>query len=203
MKRIAIVHHSAHGHTEHIARQIRAGCNGESGVVADILRAEELVAAPEQLCDYEGIVLGSPTYLGGVSGPFKSFMDATGGMWRRQSLKGKLAAGFTVSSLPAGDKQSTLLSLFVFSMQHGMLWMGNPILPEQHVGVPYDEAANRLGSWSGLMAQAGHASAPDAFVPGDVKTARLFGSNFAHTLLRLSVEEEGHPAVADGAEVAS
>ena len=197
MKRIAIVHHSAHGHTEHIARHIRAGCNGASGVVADLLRAEELVAAPEQLADYEGIVLGSPTYLGGVSGPFKSFMDATGGMWRRQSLKGKLAAGFTVSSLPAGDKQSTLLSLFVFSMQHGMLWMGNPILPEQHVGVPYDEAANRLGSWSGLMAQAGHASPPDAFVPGDVKTARLFGSNFAHTLLRLSAEEEAYPAVAE------
>lgn len=203
MKRIAIVHHSAHGHTEHIARHIRAGCNGASGVVADLLRAEELVAAPEQLADYAGIVLGSPTYLGGVSGPFKSFMDATGGMWRRQSLKGKLAAGFTVSSLPAGDKQSTLLSLFVFSMQHGMLWMGNPILPEQHLGVPFDEAANRLGSWSGLMAQAGHASPADAFVPGDVKTARMFGSNFAHTLLRLSVEEEGHPAVADGAEVTS
>jgi len=203
MKRIAIVHHSAHGHTEHIARHIRAGCNGASGVVADLLRAEELVAAPEQLADYEGIVLGSPTYLGGVSGPFKSFMDATGGMWRRQSLKGKLAAGFTVSSLPAGDKQSTLLSLFVFSMQHGMLWMGNPILPEQHVGVPCDEAANRLGSWSGLMAQAGHASPADAFVPGDVKTARMFGSNFAHTLLRLSAEEKSHPAVAVGAEVAS
>ena len=197
MKRIAIVHHSAHGHTEHIARHIRTGCNGVSGVIADLLRAEELVAAPEQLGDYDGIVLGSPTYLGGVSGPFKSFMDATGGMWRRQSLKGKLAAGFTVSSLPAGDKQSTLLSLFVFCMQHGMLWMGNPILPEQHVGVPYDEAANRLGSWSGLMAQAGHASPADAFVPGDAKTARLFGSNFAHTLLRLSAEEKGYPAVAE------
>jgi len=175
MKRIAIVHHSAHGHTEHIARHIRTGCNGVSGVVADLLR----------------------TYLGGVSGPFKSFMDSTGGMWPRQSLKGKLAAAFTVSSLHAGDKQSTLLSLFIFSMQHGMLWMGNPILPEQHVGVPYDEAANRLGSWSGLMAQAGHASPPDAFVPGDVKTARLFGSNFAHTLLRLSAEEEAYPAVAE------
>lgn len=57
--------------------------------------------------------------------------------------------GFTVSSLPAGDKQSTLTSMFVFCMQHGMVWVGNPILPEQHAGVPYDEAANRLGSWSG------------------------------------------------------
>lgn len=41
----------------------------------------------------------TPTYLGGVSGTFKNFMDSTGGLWRMQQLKGKLAAGFTVSSL--------------------------------------------------------------------------------------------------------
>lgn len=104
---------------------------------------------------------------------------------RTQALRGRLAAGFTVSSLPAGDKQSTLLSMFVFAMQHGLLWVGNPILPEQHAGVPYDEAANRLGSWSGLMAQAGHGTPAGAFVPGDVKTARLFGENIARTLLRV------------------
>src|SRR3990167_201282 len=106
-------------------------------------------------------------------------MDATGRLWRSQGLKGKLAAGFTVSSLPAGDKQSTLISMFVFGMQHGMLWVGNPFLPEQHQGVADDEAVNRLGSWSGLMAQAGHGQPAHAFVAGDTKTARLFGQNFA------------------------
>jgi multimeric flavodoxin WrbA len=89
MNTLAIVYHSAHGHTEHIARQVAAG-----------------------------------------------------------------ATGFTVSSPPAGDKQSTLMSMFVFAMQHGMWWVGNPILPEQHSGVPYEEAANRLGSWSAPMAPA-------------------------------------------------
>jgi multimeric flavodoxin WrbA len=112
-------------------------------------------------------------------------MDATGRLWQTQRLKGKLAAGFTVSSLPSGDKQSTLMSMFVFSMQHGMLWVGNPILPEQHAGVPYEEAANRLGSWAGMMAQAGHSSPADAFAPGDVRTARMFGRTFAETLRRL------------------
>jgi len=107
-------------------------------------------------------------------------------LWRTQRLKGKLAAGFTVSSLPAGDKQSTLISLFTFCMQHGMLWVGNPIIPEQHRGVPYDEAANRLGSWSGLMAQAGHSAPADSFVAGDVKTARMFGRNVAETSHRLA-----------------
>lgn len=190
MKILAIVYHSAHGHTEHIAEQVVAGAKAVDGVQVDLLKAEELATKPDELLRYDGIILGSPTYLGGVSGPFKSFMDATGRLWRTQQLKGKLAAGFTVSSLPSGDKQSTLLSMFVFSMQHGMVWVGNPILPEQHSGVPYEQAANRLGSWSGLMAQAGHASPADGFAPGDVKTARLFGRNVAETLLRVTVAVE-------------
>jgi multimeric flavodoxin WrbA len=58
-------------------------------------------------------------------------MDTAGALWRTHQLKGKLGAGFTVSSLPSGDKQSTLMSMFVFCMQDGMIWVGNPILPEQ------------------------------------------------------------------------
>lgn len=187
MSTLAIVYHSAHGHTEYIARQVLAGTRDVEGVEASLVKAEDIARTPDELVEYDGLILGSPTYLGGVSGPFKSFMDATGRLWRTQRLKGKLAAGFTVSSLPAGDKQSTLLSMFVFCMQHGMLWVGNPILPEQHGGVPYDEAANRLGSWSGLMAQAGHSAPADSFVPGDVKTARMFGRHFAESLIRVMV----------------
>lgn len=190
MNTLAIVYHSAHGHTEHIARQICLGARERPGIAVRLLKAEDVMHTPEALLDYDGLILGSPTYLGGVSGPFKSFMDATGGLWRTQRLRGRLAAGFTVSSLPAGDKQSTLLSMFVFCMQHGMLWIGNPVLPEQHAGVPYEESANRLGSWSGLMAQAGHAAPADAFAPGDIRGARLFGRHFADTLRRVAAEAE-------------
>lgn len=107
-------------------------------------------------CD--GLIFGSPTYL---------------------------AAGFAVPSLPSGDKQSTLTSMFVFGMQHGTLWVGNPFLPEQHQGVAYGDAVNRLGSWSGLMAQAGHGSPAGSFVAGDIKTARMFGQHFAETVSRM------------------
>lgn len=186
MSKLAIVYHSAHGHTEFIARQVHAGTSDIEGIEAHLVKAEDIARTPDELVGYDGFIFGSPTYLGGVSGPFKCFMDATGRLWRTQRLKGKLAAGFTVSSLPSGDKQSTLLSMFVFSMQHGMLWVGNPILPEQHSGVPDDEAANRLGSWSGLMAQAGHAAPADSFVSGDVKTARLFGRHVAQSLDRVT-----------------
>lgn len=185
MKKLAIIYHSAHGHTAHIAARVSEGANHVPATEVHLLQAEDLVKAPDELLKFDGYILGSPTYLGGVSGTFKTFMDATGRLWRKQQLKGKLAAGFTVSSLPAGDKQSTLLSMFVFCMQHGMIWVGNPILPEQHTGVPDDEAANRLGSWSGLMAQAGHSAPADAFPTGDIKTARLFGENFSETLHRV------------------
>ncbi len=185
MKTLAIVYHSAHGHTAHIAGHVLAGARSLPGTEACLLTAADAQAAPEALCAYDGLILGSPTYLGGVSAPFKAFMDATGRLWRSQALKDKLAAGFTVSSLPAGDKQSTLQAMLVFCMQHGMLWVGNPILPEQHHGVAHDEAANRLGSWTGLMAQAGHGAAADAFVAGDIRTAWLFGRHFAATLQRL------------------
>lgn len=183
MKTIAILYHSASGRTERIAQTIASGARLVPGCEVHLLKAQDLIERPDALLAYHGLILGSPTYLGGVSAPMKALMDATGPLWRQQKLRGRLAAGFTVSALPAGDKQSTLISLFTFCMQHGMLWAGNPILPEQHLGVPYDEAANRLGSWSGLMAQADK-TAQD-FASGDLKTARMFGQHFAETLARL------------------
>jgi multimeric flavodoxin WrbA len=179
MNKLAIIYHSAHGHTGHIAQQIAEGARAVAGIDVHLLESQDIAGTPGELVGFDGFVFGSPTYLGGVSAPFKTFMDSTGGLWKHHRLKGKLASGFTVSSLPAGDKQSTLLSMFVFAMQHGILWVGNPILPEQHGGMPYDEAANRLGSWSGLMAQAGHAAPADSFVPGDIKTALMFGRYFS------------------------
>ncbi|MBA4327301.1 MAG: flavodoxin family protein [Polaromonas sp.] len=189
-RNLAVIYHSAHGHTAHIAGHILAGARSVPGITAHLLQAEELTRTPEHLRDYDGFIFGTPTYLGGVSGSFKTFMDATGRLWKSHALKGKLAAAFTVSSLPSGDKQSTLLSLFVFAMQHGMVWVGNAILPEQHAGVPEQEAANRLGSWSGMMAQAGHSAPADSFAPGDIKTARMFGTHVAETLLRMACSEQ-------------
>lgn len=191
MKKLAVIYHSGNGNTERIASFIAEGAASIEGVTVQRLRAEDLTSSPEVLLAFDGFIFGSPTYLGGVSGKFKSFMDATGRLWKTHALKGKLASGFTVSALPSGDKQSTLISMFTFAMQHGMFWVGNAILPEQHAGVPYDEAVNRLGSWSGLMAQAGHSGpAGSSFAPGDIKTARMFGANIAKALACMTCERE-------------
>lgn len=202
MKKLAVIYHSAQGNTARIAELIVEGAQTVPGVQVYLLRAEDLISAPEQLLAFDGFVFGSPTYLGGVSGTFKSFMDATGRLWKTHALKGKLASGFTVSALPSGDKQSTLISMFVFAMQHGMFWVGNAILPEQHSGVPYENALNRLGSWSGLMAQAGHSPGASALAPGDLKTARVFGANIAKALACMTCQAEGEATAEADAEVA-
>ena len=96
MQHIAIVYHSAHGHTAHIAHHVLDGARAVPGVLAELVRAEDLAQAPDRLLRYDGVILGSPTYLGGVSGPLKTFMDSTGRLWKTQQLKNRLAAGFTV-----------------------------------------------------------------------------------------------------------
>lgn len=91
MKKVAVIYHSGHGHTAHIAAHVAAGAEEIPNIEVHILRAEDLTEQPEEIVKFDGYLFGSPTYLGGVSGTFKSFMDATGGLWRTQQLKGKLA----------------------------------------------------------------------------------------------------------------
>ncbi|MFQ6329091.1 flavodoxin family protein [Nocardia sp. CWNU-33] len=185
VKQIAVVYHSGHGRTECFAKHVVAGARNVAGAEISLLKADQLVASPARLATYDGIIWGSPTYFGGVSGPFKSFMDSTSPLFRTQELRGKLASGFTVSSYPSGDKQSTLMSMVVFSMQHGMLWVGNPPNFENNVGATTDPAVDRLGSWTGAMAQIHHKAPVDSFDKGDLETAKLFGVNFARTLHRI------------------
>lgn len=75
MSKLAIVYHSAHGHTEYIARRVQAGAMEVDDVNVSLLKAQDIALTPEALVEFDGFILGSPTYLGGVSGPFKSFME--------------------------------------------------------------------------------------------------------------------------------
>ncbi|MFZ4402910.1 MAG: flavodoxin family protein [Pseudobdellovibrionaceae bacterium] len=179
MKKIAIVYHSGYGHTEFFAQQIAASVSANKKVSVTLLKTDDVSKNPDQLKDYDAFIFGSPTYMGNVSGPFKTFMDATGGLWQKGDLKNKYAAGFTVSGSPSGDKLNTLVSLSIFAAQHGMIWIGNHIIPETYAGVAPDQAANRLGSFLGVMAQAGNEAPDKSFVPGDLKTAKMFGERVA------------------------
>ncbi|TFB97603.1 flavodoxin family protein [Cryobacterium sp. HLT2-28] len=191
-KQMAVVYHSGHGHTEFFAQRVVEGARNVAGVEVTLLKADDLVTSPIELSTFDGLIWGSPTYFGGVSGPFKSFMDSTSPIFREQELRGKLAAGFTVSSLPSGDKQSTLLSMVVFSMQHGMLWVGNPLIPKSGIDAVANQGADRLGSWTGAMAQIDHRAPADSFTQGDIETATSFGEHFARTLNDITSTRNGH-----------
>jgi multimeric flavodoxin WrbA len=182
MKKIAIIYHSGYGHTQFFAERVKEGAASVNGVSVDLINIEEATKKLDQLDAYQGFIFGSPTYMGNVSGPFKTFMDATGGLWQKQALKDRFAAGFTVSGSPSGDKLTTLMTMAIFAAQHCMLWVGNGTAPETYSGVAPDEAANRLGSYLGAMAQAGQDAPEKSFVPGDLKTAKLFGQRFARVV---------------------
>lgn len=78
MKSIAIIYHSRQGHTQFIAEQIQIGATQVENIQIDLFTAESLMAHPDLITQYDGLIWGSPTYLGGVSGTFKQLMDLTG-----------------------------------------------------------------------------------------------------------------------------
>lgn len=185
MKKIAVVYHSGYGHTQVLAQNIAQGIN-ESGVVAELYSVTDLSSELQELKDFDGIVFGSPTYMGAVSAPFKEFMDRSSKIWSEKGWKNKLATGFTNSYSLSGDKFNTLVQLVTFASQHGMIWV--PLVePNMSNPAGNPEAINRLGSFLGVMAQSDNES-PEVTPPiGDRETSRLHGKHFAFMVKAFSL----------------
>ena len=155
MLTVAIVYHSGFGHTDILARAVAQGV-GEAGGTPDLLRI-----APEQadfadafnrIARADAVIFGSPTYMGTVSAPMKAFMDASARPYFAKAWKDKMAAAFTVSGSPSGDKLNTLTTLAIFAAQHGMLWIGTGQAPGNNDDLSAaTEAENRLGSFLGAL----------------------------------------------------
>ncbi|MBL1079550.1 flavodoxin family protein [Nocardia sp. 2] len=182
MTTIAIVYHSGFGHTRVQAESVSRGATSVPGVEARLVSVDEYESAWEAIDAADAIVFGTPTYMAGVSAPFKAFLDATSGRWAQQLWKDKIAAGFTNSAGASGDKLNTLQSLSLFAMQHGMVWVGLGLLPGD-VHTPAD--LNRLGSFLGAMAHSPVDATPEiAPGPGDLATAEHLGRRVAQAALR-------------------
>jgi NAD(P)H dehydrogenase (quinone) len=94
------------------------------------------------------LALGSPTRFGNMAAPLKYFLDSTSGLWLGGALSGKPAAVFTSSSSMHGGQESTLLSMMLPLLHHGMLI----------VGIPYGEAALSTTREGGTPYGASHVS---------------------------------------------
>jgi NAD(P)H dehydrogenase (quinone) len=148
---VAIIYHSASGRTRALAEAVARGV--AAGDATPIVQSVEQVDHAALLAA-DAIIFGCPTYMGSASAAFKAFMDGTSAIWALQAWRDKLAAAFTCSGAPSGDKLGTLMQLAVFAAQHGMVWVGLG-LPPTYAGVePVATDTNRLGSHLGAMAHA-------------------------------------------------
>jgi NAD(P)H dehydrogenase (quinone) len=140
---VLVLYYSRHGATRKLAEHIAAGIDSVSGVHARMRTVPPVapvtqVAAPPvppvgapyvELRDLEecaGLALGSPTRFGNMAAPLKYFLDGTSGHWLDGTLAGKPAALFTSSSSLHGGQESTLLSMMLPLLHHGMLIVGLP-----------------------------------------------------------------------------
>lgn len=181
MSKIAIVVHSGYGHTRRVAEHVLKGVLS-TGTQADLIVIDAEGNVPEeaweQLKQADGIIFGSPTYMGSVSWQFKRFADASSKPWYQMDWKGKVAAGFTNSATLNGDKDSTIHYLVTLSAQHKMLWTGTGMHPSNHKAATRDDL-NNLGGYLGLLVTSPSDASVDEMIPGDLKTAEVFGANVA------------------------
>ena len=184
MSKIAVVYHSGFGHTAAIAKAVARGAASVDGIQAQLISVTDIDKHWRDLQDAEAIIFGTPTYMGGVSAPFKAFMDASSKVWATQDWKDKIAAGFTHSASQGGDKFNTVTQLFTFAMQHGMIWTGLGLLPGNNASKGSVKDMNRLGSSTGALTQSSADQGAEAIIDSEFRTAEHLGKRVALVTLQ-------------------
>ena len=155
---ILIVYYSKHGNTHKMAKLIARGVESVENTNA-VLRAvdpmnesfepnDPLVSEEDVEC-CDGLILGSPAQFGNMATPLKNFIDATGNQWFSGTLIDKPGAVFTSSSSLHGGQETTLLTMMLPLLHHGMVVLGLPysekaLLNTESGGTPYGAS-----HWSG------------------------------------------------------
>lgn len=174
---VAVVYHSGYGHTQKQAEAVAEGAAAGGGQVL-LVPVAEADTRLDEITSADAIVFGAPTYMGSVSGQFKTWMDGTSKVWGKWN--GKLAAGFTNSASQSGDKLNSLMQLSVFAAQHGMVWVSLGLMPGNNSSKGSVNDLNRLGSFLGAMAQSNSDEGPDKGpIRSDLDTAKHLGQRVA------------------------
>ena len=159
MTEILVLYYSRYGNVADMARHIGRGVESvrscralirtvpsvpaTGGGVADIVPEQgPPFVSKDDLVRCAGLALGSPTRFGNMAAPLKYFLDSTGDIWLSNKLAGKPAAVFTSTSSLHGGQESTLLSMMLPLLHHGMVIMGVPysepaLLSTRSGGTPY------------------------------------------------------------------
>jgi NAD(P)H dehydrogenase (quinone) len=161
MARVLVLYHSTYGHIEQMAYAVAEGVR-EAGSEAVVKRVPELVpeelarasgykldqpaplASPDELGEYDAVIVGAGTRYGRVASQMANFWDQTGALWVKGALVGKVGAAFTSTATQHGGQETTLFSILTTLMHHGMVLVGLPYafqgqmtLDEITGGTPY------------------------------------------------------------------
>lgn len=167
-REILILYYSHHGSVRELARHIARGIEQVPGISARLRTVPKVSATCEateaaipddgapyvearDLEDCIGLAMGSPTRFGNMAAPLKYFLDSTSGAWLKGVLAGKPAAVFTSTTTMHGGQESTLLSMMLPLLHHGMLILG----------IPYTEPALSTTHTGGTPYGASHVSGSD------------------------------------------
>ena len=169
MNEILVLYYSRQGSTAALARQVCRGIEAIPGMqarlrtVAPVTTSTERLdpavpnegppyATHDDLVQCCGLVLGSPTRFGNMAAPLKFFLDGTSALWLSGALEGKPAAVFTSTQTLHGGQESTLLSMMLPLLHHGMYLVGLPytergLTDTRSGGTPY--GASHVAALSG------------------------------------------------------
>jgi len=169
MPEILVLYYSLHGHTAAMARQVARGVDEIEGAsarlrtvppVSDGLHQRNPAvpedgppwARKEDLSECTGLVIGSPTRFGNMAAAMKYFIDGTAAEWYSGKLSGKPAGVFTSTASLHGGQESTLLSMMLPLLHHGMVLVGLPytepaLIQTSGGGTPY--GASHFSGWKG------------------------------------------------------
>ncbi len=192
MTQILVLYYSRDGATkamaQHIARGIEStGCDAIlrtvpnistvcEQTVADIPESGSLYASLDDLNHCDGLALGSPTHFGNMAAPLKYFIDHTSAAWFSGALCNKPAVVFTSTGSMHGGQESTLLSMMLPLLHHGMLLLG----------IPSSEDALRETQTGGTPYGASHVAHNQSTLSQDEKTLCFaLGARLAKTALKL------------------
>jgi len=148
MSDILVLYYSRYGATEALAREVCRGVDSVKGMAARLRTVPPVSAVSEateneipdagppyvsstDLEECAGIVMGSPTRFGNMSSALKYFIDSTGADWMKGTLIGKPAGVFTSTSSLHGGSETTLLTMAIPLLHHGMLYVGLPYSEEE------------------------------------------------------------------------
>ena len=196
MNEILVLYYSHHGAVKQMAQFIARGIGEVDGVAARVRTVPRVstvteateAAVPDsgapyaELKDMEqciGLALGSPTRFGNMAAPMKYFWDNTGSLWMKGALAGKPAAVFTSSSSMHGGQETTLTSMMLPLLHHGMLI----------VGLPYSEAELLATTSGGTPYGASHIAGVSSDQPITEHERRLciaLGKRLALTAVKLA-----------------